>query len=202
MVDQSPTEVPQPALYVANTQLGANTGYMFLRLRPGQATAIPEARRVVAEMDPSLAIWSVARMEDVVVEARAATFFYTTLLTVFSVVALILAAVGLYGVVAYSVTQRTREIGIRIALGAASDDVTGMVVRQGVRPAALGIVVGLVASWFGARLISSLLFGVSATDPLTVGGVTLTLFLVAITATALPARRAANVPPASALRAD
>lgn len=202
VIQRSPTETPEPAMYLANTQFGANTGYFSLRLQPGVATAIPEARAAIAAMDPSLAIWDVARMEDVVVEARAATFFYATLLTVFSVVALVLAAVGLYGVVAYSVTQRTREIGIRIALGAATDDVTSMVVRQGVRPAVLGIVLGLAGSWFAARLITSLLYGVSPTDPLTIAGVSITLLLVALAATSLPARRAARVAPASALRAD
>ena len=166
------------------------------------STVIPEARRLVADLDPSLAIWDIVTMEEVVAEARASTRFYTTLLTIFSGVALLLAAIGLYGVVAYSVSQRTREIGIRIALGAAADDVTGMVVRQGIRPAMLGIVVGLVMSWFGARMLGSLLFGVTWQDPLTLVGVVGTIVIVAGVATAVPARRAARVPPSSALRAE
>lgn len=155
----------------ANSQFGANTGYFSLRLQPGVGTAIPEARRVVAGLDPSLALYEVTTMESVVGDTRAATRFYTTLLGIFSGVALLLAAIGLYGVVAYTASQRTREIGIRIALGAEADDVAGMVIRQGIRPALLGIAVGLVASWFGARMLGSLLFGVTWQDPVTLVGV-------------------------------
>ncbi|MEM7416008.1 MAG: FtsX-like permease family protein, partial [Gemmatimonadota bacterium] len=118
------------------------------------------------------------------------------------VIALLLAAVGLYGVVAYSVSQRTREIGVRIALGAAADHVVGMIVRQGLRPVLAGTVLGLIISAYGARLISSMLFGVSPQDPITIVGVTALLVLVTLAATAIPARRAARVPPATALEAE
>lgn len=202
VIRTSPTRPAPAAIYLPNAQFGANTGYFSLRLEEGVSTVIPEARRLVADLDPSLAIWDIVTMEEVVAEARASTRFYTMLLTIFSGVALLLAAIGLYGVVAYSVSQRTREIGIRIALGAAADDVTGMVVRQGIRPAMLGIVVGLVMSWFGARMLGSLLFGVTWQDPLTLVGVVGTILIVAGVATAVPARRAARVAPSSALRAE
>lgn len=202
VVRHSPTQAPPAAMYLANSQFAANTGYFSLRLEPGVATAIPEARRVVAALDPSLALYEVTTMENVVGDTRAATRFYTTLLGIFSGVALLLAAIGLYGVVAYTVSQRTREIGIRIALGAEAEDVTGLVVRQGIRPALLGIGVGLIVSWFGARMLGSLLFEVTWQDPLTLVGVVATLLVVTGLATALPARRAARILPSSALRAD
>lgn len=202
VIRTSPTQPAPAAMYLVNRQFGANTGYFSLRLESGVPTAIPAARRVVAELDPSLALWDVVAMDDVVGEARAATRFYTMLLTLFSGVALVLAAIGLYGVVAYTVSERTREIGIRIALGAEAYDVTDMVVRQGLRPALLGIGLGLVASWFGARLLGTLLFGVTWQDPVTLVGVVVTLLAVTGLATLVPARRAARIDPSSALRAD
>lgn len=202
VIRTSPTQSAPAALYLSNRQFGANTGYFSLRLEPGVATVIPEARGVLAQLDPSLALWNVVTMEEVVGEASASTRFYTTLLSIFSGVALLLAAIGLYGVVAYTVSQRTREIGIRIALGAPADDVTGMVVRQGIRPVALGIVLGLVASWFGARMLGSMLYGVTWQDPLTLIGVVATLVVVTGLATVIPARRASRIHPSSALRAE
>jgi putative ABC transport system permease protein len=106
-------------------------------------------------------------MEEVVADAHATTTFYLTLLSAFSVLALLLAGVGLYGVVAYTVSQRTREIGIRIALGAASDEVVSMILRQGIRPAMMGIVVGLATAWYAAKALGSMLYGVDPQDPLT-----------------------------------
>lgn len=196
------TEQPDAAVYIPNAQFGAMSGYMTVALEPGVATAIPEARRIVTNLDPGLAIWGEETLAEAVAGARGDTTFYTTLLTVFSVIALLLAAVGLYGVVAYSVSQRTREIGVRIALGAAADHVVGMIVRQGLRPVLAGTVLGLIISAYGARLISSMLFGVSPQDPITIVGVTALLVLVTLAATAIPARRAARVPPATALEAE
>jgi ABC-type antimicrobial peptide transport system permease subunit len=145
---------------------------------------------------------NVERIETVVVREHASAVFYVTLLSTFSLLALVLAAVGLYGVVSYVVSRRTREIGIRMALGAASDDVVGMVLSQGARPALLGIVLGLAASALGERVLGSLLYGVAPYDPLTLVVATAVLGLVVLVAIMLPARRAARVPPASALRAD
>lgn len=202
VIRTSPTEAPAPALYLPNSQFGANTGYFSLRLESGVSSAIPGARRVIADLDPSLAIWNTTNMEDVVTDARSTTAFYAMLLSAFSLVALVLATVGLYGVVAYAVAQRTREIGIRIALGAASDDVVGMIVKQGIRPAVVGIAIGLTASWFGARLLSTMLYGVTPQDPITLVTVTVALLAVVVAATVLPARRASTIPPSAALRAD
>lgn len=198
----SPTEEPEPAVYVPNAQFAANSMYAVLDLAPGVASAMTEAREVLARLDPNLAVTDVHRVEDVLRAELAPTRFYLTLLTVFSVLAIVLAAVGLYGVVAFLVTRRTREIGIRIALGASSDDVVRMIMRQGARPALVGMVVGLAASLLGADVLGSLLYGVSPQDPVTIVAVTAILGLVVVAATVLPAGRASRIPPATALREE
>ncbi len=126
----------------------------------------------------------------------------TTLLAVFGLLALILSSIGIYGVMAYSVTQRTREIGIRMALGARKNNVLQLVVMQGMALVAAGIALGLIVAFAVTRLIASLLFGVTATDPSTFGVAALALVVVAAMASYLPARRAAKVDPMIALRYD
>ena len=139
-------------------------------------------------------------MTQVVAAAVASQKFATWLLAIFSAVALLLAALGLYGVVAYAVTQRTHEIGIRIALGAARRDVLRLIVGQGMRLTIIGVALGPAGSFAVTRLMKSLLYGVSAADPLTYGGVALLLVLVALIACLIPARRATKVDPTVALR--
>jgi ABC-type antimicrobial peptide transport system permease subunit len=163
---------------------------------------MPEVRAALAELDPDLAITDVATVEEVVAAQQDAPRFYLTLLTVFSALALVLSVIGLYGVVAFSVAQRTREIGIRIALGAEADRVVGMVLGQSVRPIAAGVVLGLVLSLAGARVLESLLFGVQPSDPVTIVLVTSFLIVVSVAATVLPASRAARIEAASALRSE
>lgn len=118
----------------------------------------------------------------------------------FAAAALVLATVGLYGVVAFFVTRRTQEIGIRLAIGAQRGDLLRLVLGEGARLAAFGVVIGIVASFAITRLLSSLLFGISVTDPLTFAGVAALLFLVALAASYIPARRAMRVDPVTALR--
>lgn len=200
--NRSPTEEPEAAVYIPNAQFAANSQYATLHLAPGVETAMPAAREALTRLDGDLAVTDVHRLEDRVRAQLAPTRFYLTLLGVFSVLAIVLAAVGLYGVVAFLVARRTREIGIRIALGADADDVVGMMLRQGARPAMVGMGVGLVASLLGGRVLQSLLYGVSPYDPATVVSVTLVLGLVVGAATFLPARRASRIAPASALREE
>jgi putative ABC transport system permease protein len=139
-------------------------------------------------------------MDQLVVKSTAQTDFNMTLLTVFASVALLLAAVGIYGVIAYSVQQRTHEVGIRMALGATPQGVRRMVVRQGLTLALIGMGVGTVAAFGLTRLIAKMLYGVKASDPVVFVLVAVLLTLVALLATYIPARRAARVDPMVALR--
>jgi ABC-type antimicrobial peptide transport system permease subunit len=135
-------------------------------------------------------------------EEMAEQRFTTTILGAFSLVALLLASLGLYGVLAYAVTQRVPEIGIRMALGARGEEVVGLIVRNAARLAATGLVLGVGGAVLFARAMRSLLFGVTPLDPLTFVGVTAVLGTVALLASYLPARRAAGVDPVTALRSE
>jgi len=196
------TEPDVPTAYVPDAQFATGNLYVTLRLARGTRTALPAARALLASMDPELAVTDVRRLEDVVAEELLPTRFYLTLLGAFSALALVLAAVGLYGVVSYAVSRRTREIGIRVALGARGDDVVGMVVREGMAPAVVGVALGLGGALAGGRALDALLYGVEPNDPATVASVTALLLAVTLAATLLPARRAVRIPPSTALREE
>ena len=166
------------------------------------AATVPAMRRLVAELDPAVAVSGAEVMTRVVRRATGAPRFYVLLLGAFAAVALALATVGIYGVMSYGVSQRTREIGIRIALGATPRGVVRQVVGGGMRPALVGAAVGLAGAFLLTRLMAGLLYGVAATDAVTYVGVTLLLLAVALLAGALPARRAARTDPVTALRAE
>jgi len=143
---------------------------------------------------------SVRTMDELLADSVARSRFNALLLAIFGVVALVIAVVGVYGVVAYMVAQRTQEIGIRMALGAARADVVRMVMRGGMIPTLAGVALGLVAALGFTQLMSSLLFGVSATDPATFATIGGALVVAALLATLLPALRAATLDPMQALR--
>ena len=168
-----------------------------------QGDAVPlmtPLRRAVAEVDPSLPLYNLGTMQGRLLDSLAQSRFSTMLLTAFGAIALALAAIGVYGIISYGVAQRTQEIGIRMALGARHGDVLAMVVRHGAALAGIGLVVGLAGALALSRLVSSLLFRVSPTDPPTFATGMVVLTAVAILAAAIPARRAARTDPMLALR--
>jgi predicted lysophospholipase L1 biosynthesis ABC-type transport system permease subunit len=158
------------------------------------------ARNEIREMDASLPVANVRSMNDVVAAALATPRLTGFLLGAFAAIALALAAVGTYAVLAYVVSQRTQEIGIRLAIGADRSQVLGMVLRQGLALAAIGIAAGLIGALALTQLMQSLLYDVRPNDPVTFVAVTVAVLLVALLASVLPARRATRVPPAIALR--
>ena len=153
-------------------------------------------------MDQDIPLFSVKSMPEYLSASVAAPRFSTTLLSIFAAVALVLTVVGLYGVMSYSVAQRTNEIGIRLALGAQSRDVLLMIVKQGGTLILLGLAIGLAGAFALTRLIASLLFGVTAKDPITFGAVAVLLAIVALLACYVPALRATKVDPMDALRCE
>jgi putative ABC transport system permease protein len=188
-VDEEESRTPQSMAYVIRSS--------------GEPTALlPAVRQTAWAMDPNLPIADIRTMDAVVRDSMARTAFTMALLGIAALVALLLGTVGIYGVISYVVTQRTREMGIRLALGAEGVAVTGMVLRQGAVLAGIGIAIGLAGAFGLTRLMEALLFGVSATDPLTFLGVPLVLAAVALLASWLPARRAARTDPLEALRAE
>jgi putative ABC transport system permease protein len=192
----------RPEIYVPFAQLPSSFLTVVLRTT-GDPLALTEAvRREVRSLDPNLPVERFTTLDEIVQRSVAQPRFYTTLLTLFAAVALALAAVGIFGVMSFAVAQRTREIGIRVALGAVPGDVLRLVVGRAVLLAAGGVAVGLVGALFLTRWMTSLLFGVGATDPLTYLAVAATLLGVATAASYLPARAATRVDPMIALRAE
>jgi ABC-type antimicrobial peptide transport system permease subunit len=157
-------------------------------------------RNAIWAVDKDQPVSNMNAMEDVVARALARQRFSMLLLAIFAGLALVLAAVGIYGVMSYSVAQQTREIGIRIALGAQRGDVLKMTVMQGLKLVAVGLVIGLAAAFVLTRVMASLLFGISATDPLTFLVISVVLLGVALLASYIPALRATRVDPMVALR--
>jgi putative ABC transport system permease protein len=167
----------------------------------GKVPSILDAlRQTNRQISSDQVIYDVQRMDDIVADTLAARRFSTIVLASFATLALVLSTVGIYGVISYTVGQRTHEIGLRMALGASRVDVLRIVLSQGAKLAALGVATGLAASLALTQLMGSMLYGVTATDPLTFVGVAVILMLVALAACYIPARRAMRVDPVVALR--
>jgi putative ABC transport system permease protein len=164
------------------------------------STLEAQIRGAIQSVDPGLPVFNVTSMDEVLDASLASRRFSANLVTGFAGVALLLASIGIYGLLAYMVGQRSREIGIRMALGARRDDILRMFLRKGVALAGVGIVAGLVCSASTASLMASLLYGVRPHDPAVFLIVPLLLFAIAVLASYLPARRATNVDPMIALR--
>ncbi|HEY6186742.1 MAG TPA: ABC transporter permease [Pyrinomonadaceae bacterium] len=191
---------PRPEFYEPQMQAPGWGTALVVRSDSDPASLAAAIRGQLHAMDKDLPIYNLKSMRELVSESVAEPRFRTLLLATFAAVALLLSATGLYGVMNYWVTQRTREIGVRMALGAQGGDVLRMVVGQGMALAGAGVAVGLIASYGLTRVINSLLFGVTATDPLTFTVVPLLLCAVAFVASYIPARRATRVDPMVALR--
>jgi predicted permease len=192
----------QPQVYSPVRQQMQNPMTFVVRSSLDPASAIAAARAEVQAVDRDLALTSVATLEQVVADAIGDHRFRAVLLAGFAGIALFLAALGIYGVLAYAVSQRTRELGIRLALGAKRQELFAMVVRQGMRPVIAGGVLGIAGAVASSAVVKSLLYGVAAVDPATYAVAVLTLVAVAVAACAIPARRAMRVDPMVALRED
>ncbi len=188
------------AYYFSLYQQPAPYGYLIAKTAGDPAALEGYIREAVREVDANQPVHDVKTMDSLIADSLGPQRFATTLLAAFAGLAILLAAVGLYGLMSYSVTQRTNEIGIRIALGAQRGEVLRMVLRQGAKLALAGIVAGVVVGLVLTRLMESLLYGVSAADPLSFAGAAVLLVLVALLACYIPARRAMRVDPMVALR--
>jgi predicted permease len=195
MTDFTPT--PDSRTYVQRT-----TAYVIRSSRAGTPAFVSELSRAVWAVNPNVPLANVRTLQEVYDASLARTSFTLIMLAIAGGMALLLGVAGIYGVISYAVTQRTREIGIRIALGARSGEVIRMFVRHGLGLAGIGVVVGLAAAFATTRLMASLLFAVSPIDPLTYGGVALMLAAATVFASYVPALRATGIDPAQALRAE
>jgi putative ABC transport system permease protein len=193
---------PNPAMYVPLRQDALGSLFLAVRTRGRPSQLASALRREVTALDPDLALSRVQPLEEVLSSSLSRRRFTASLLGIFAGVALALSAIGIFGVMTTMVTQRTREIGIRMALGAQPRDVRALVVRQGATLAGIGLVIGLVGAVVLSRLLTGLLYGVSASDPVTLAGVALLLGSVALAASYFPARRATRVDPLEALRSE
>lgn len=189
-------------LYLSLTQSADRRLTVLVRTVGDPLRTVRAAQEQVWAVDPAQPVASVRTLEELVAQTQANRRFTKTMLTVFAVVALLLAAVGIYGVIAYSTAQRTHEIGVRVALGATRSDVLQLVLRDGLRIGMLGTIIGIAAAVGASRLLSSLLFGISPQDPLTFVGLATCLLLVTVLASWIPARRALKVAPNTALRGE
>jgi predicted permease len=195
---------PEPEIFASSLQASGWSNQQFLLVRTAvpPRTLLPAIRSAVESIDAQQPVYAIRTVEEAFAAAEAERRVSATAITLFGIFALILAAVGIYGVVSYATSQRTREIGVRMALGAERNHVRGMVVRQAIVPVVTGAATGLVAAIVSGRFLSGLLFDLSATDPLTLGVATTIFLLIALIAAWVPAARASRLSPVAALRLD
>jgi ABC-type antimicrobial peptide transport system permease subunit len=193
---------PQDAVYLPFLEFPAFTSTLFVRVLGEPTRAGEDVRAAVRTADPETPVTEVRTLEDIRGEALSSPRLTTVLLSLFAVLALVITAAGLSGLIAYSVSQRTQEIGIRMALGADRGRITAMILREGMTSVAAGLALGIVGALALSRLVSGLLFGVGPTDIYCYAGSALVLIAAAAAACFLPARRATAVSPLTALRAQ
>jgi ABC-type antimicrobial peptide transport system permease subunit len=188
--------------YVPDQRMPRSSMSLIVRTNGDPAQLAGPVRSAIREVLPGQAFKEVAPFRDKLTQAASTPRFFTVLVGIFGVLALTLAAIGLYGVVAYTVRQREREMAVRLALGAPPARVLGLMLRQGMKPVAVGLVIGLGGAFAITRIMRSLLFEVSTTDPVTFIAVAGLLGIVGVLASYLPSRRAAGVEPAAVLRGE
>jgi putative ABC transport system permease protein len=195
-------EPDPPQIYLPYLQWPVQSMSVVVKTAVPAGSIMGAVRREVHAVDPNIPVSNVRTLEQIVSQSISQPRFYMTLLAVFAGVALVLAAIGIFGVLSYAVAQRTREIGIRMALGAQAGSVLGLVVRQAMVLAVSGVAAGMIATWWLSGLLATLLFEVTPRDPVTYAAVAATLAAVALIAAYVPARRATRVDPIVALRAE
>jgi predicted permease len=200
--EQALHQPARPEIYIPHAQRPTEWAYLLVRTTGDPNGIVPSLRRVVAALDRNLPLAGVRPLEDVVAAGLADRRLAMALFGVFSVLSLVLAALGLYAVISYMVVQRRQEIGIRMALGAHAEHVMRLVLRQGLALIAAGVIAGALAALWLGRFLAGLVFGVGTTDPITFGSVALLLALTALVASLIPALRAARLDPASVLRSE
>lgn len=193
---------PQPVLYLPYHVFPLPFMSLVVRSAGGPAAVASAVRAEVRKLDPEMPVNPGRPLREIVAESVAEPRFRTLLLATFAITALMLAAIGVYGLISYSVAQRTREIGIRVALGARPGQVMGSIVREGMTLATIGVAIGLAGALAATRVVEAFLFGIEATDPLTFAAVAALLLAVAFVASYVPSRRALRVDPLMALRAE
>jgi len=209
----NPRSPPRPMIYVPSTQHPTEYGHpggvrthndktLVMRTTLEPTSLAADLRRIVADLDPGVAVWGIESMQASLDQTVTSERFWMRALGIFATLALVLALVGIYGVVSYTVAQRTHEIGVRMALGAHPTDVLRMVLRQGMVVNGGGVIAGVLAAVAATRLLASWLYGVEATDPATFAAVAVALLGIALLATYLPARDAARVDPVLAMKSE
>jgi putative ABC transport system permease protein len=206
-LDSDDSEALRAQIYLPYMQIGDEDmalvppGTTSVVRYSGSATAVFSAlRNSLQKMNPDNVVYGAQTMDDIIAQSLATRRFSMMILAIFAALALLLAAIGIYGVISYVAGQRTHEIGVRMALGAQQHEILQLILGQAARMALIGVAIGLGAAFALTRLMSSLLYGVKATDPLTFAAVAVLLILVALAACYIPARRAMKVDPMVALR--
>jgi putative ABC transport system permease protein len=192
-----------PEMYLPQTQIPSSFMSVVIRTSTSDSSSLTSSlRKELAAVDSSVPLDSVRVFDEYLARSLARPRFNALLLSIFAASALLLTAIGIYGVLAYSVAQRTNEIGIRMALGAAQSNILRLVIGQAMTIVGISVVIGVVGAFAATRLLNSLLYGITAWDPLTFSAIVILISLVAFLATWIPARRASRVDPIVALRTE
>jgi predicted permease len=194
--------VPEPAFYLASRQQPWSRRFVVIRTAIDPRSAVSSIRATIASIDKDVPMTRLRTIEELMAASIAAPRFRTTLLTIFAITGLALAAIGIYGLMAYTVSERTRELGVRVALGATARDVMRIVLVEAFALSAAGVAIGVAGALATTRLMAALLFGVTPSDPATYAGIAAVLMTTALVGSYLPARRATRIDPIATLRAE